>query len=128
MVHALNGNSAATLGGWGLSVSQFSRNKDLAIKYVAFLARADIQKLLILKTGFVPVRHSLYRDQELLQKFPFYGDLYKVELSGVPRPPVPQYAAVSDILQRYVSGAISDRISIDEALAYSDKETRGRLQ
>lgn len=128
MVHGGNAQSAATLGGWGLAISRYSVHKELAKKFLRFMASAPIQEKFILDNSFVPVRHSLYKNEQILTKFPFYRDLYQVELSGVPRPPVPQYAAISDILQRYVSSALAHQLTPSDALNRAAKETRGRVE
>ncbi|MEW6732175.1 MAG: ABC transporter substrate-binding protein [Acidobacteriota bacterium] len=123
MVHAYGAHSAATQGGWGLAISRFSRYPEEARRFLRYTAQAEVQKRLILAKGFVPSRHSLFHDEEILETFPLYRDLYTIEQAGVPRPPVPQYAVVSDILQRYVSAAISDRLTVNEALKQATRET-----
>jgi multiple sugar transport system substrate-binding protein len=124
MVHAQGEASAATLGGWGLAISRFAPHKEAAKRFILYMSQADVQKRLLLQGGFVPARHSLFRDEEILTTFPFYKDLYLVAQYGIPRPPVPQYAAVSDILQRYVSAAIAGQYSAKEALKRAAEETR----
>lgn len=128
MVHGESGQSAATQGGWGFAISRFSRNKAAAARFLRYTASFAAQKKLILAKSYVPARHSLFKDEDILTAFPFYRDLYSIELAAVPRPPVPQYAAVSDILQRYASAAISDRLSIEDALTRAARETRALIK
>jgi multiple sugar transport system substrate-binding protein len=40
------------------------------------------------------------------------------------RPPIPEYAQASDILQRWVSAALTGRVDCREALAEAARETR----
>src|SRR5262249_31246952 len=108
--------------------SRFSPNKDAAKRFLKFAAGFETQKNFILNSGFVPARRSVFQDEEVVKSFPFFQQLYAVEQRGVPRPPVPQYAAVSDILQRYASAAISDRLSPKEALERAARETRNLLR
>jgi multiple sugar transport system substrate-binding protein len=47
-----------------------------------------------------------------------------VAQSAVLRPPIAQYAQASDILQRYLSAAIANRLSPERAMKAAAKETR----
>ena len=41
-----------------------------------------------------------------------------------PRPAIPEYAQASDILQRWLSAALTNRVASDEAVREIAKETR----
>jgi multiple sugar transport system substrate-binding protein len=60
-------------------------------------------------------------------KYPHYPKLLEVSKNAVLRPPIAQYAQVSDILQRYLSSAITDRLSPDRAMQAAANETRQLL-
>jgi multiple sugar transport system substrate-binding protein len=103
--------SYSTLGGWQVGISAYSRNRDAAWTFVEFLTSAPIQKLLAVEAGLAPTRRDLYRDPEVLAANPQFAALEEVFLSAYPRPRTPLYPAVSNILQRYFSAAISDPAS-----------------
>ncbi len=44
--------------------------------------------------------------------------------TAVVRPRIPQYAQASDILQRYVSAALTERMTAADAMNAAAKETR----
>ncbi|HEY9663601.1 MAG TPA: extracellular solute-binding protein [Allocoleopsis sp.] len=69
-----------------------------------------------------------YRKDLLDYKYPHYPDLLQVVEQGVLRPPVAQYAQASDILQRYLSAALTDRMSPTAAMQAAAKETRSLLK
>lgn len=106
--HFPGGRSYATLGGWQFGISAFSDNKDAAWKFVEFVTGKRIQKLIALKIGKAPTRTALFDDEEILKANPQFADMRDVFLQAYPRPRTPLYPAVSNILQRYFSKAISD--------------------
>ncbi len=67
--------SAATLGGWQLSVSKFSKNQKEAAALVAFMTSADIQKERAVKGSYQPTIPTLYTDKDVLAAVPFFKDL-----------------------------------------------------
>jgi multiple sugar transport system substrate-binding protein len=101
------GKSVATLGGWQLAISRFSRQPELAWKFVALMSSAEIQKQIALHMGRAPSRKELYRDPEVLKKNPQFQSQFETFLQAVPRPPTPVYATLSNIMQRYFSSAIA---------------------
>jgi multiple sugar transport system substrate-binding protein len=109
--HFPGGKSYAALGGWQLGISSYSEHKEAAWKFVQFLTSERIQKLLAVKSGKAPTRKALYDDPEVLKANPHFRDMKDVFLSAYPRPVTPLYPALSNVLQRYFSTAISDRQS-----------------
>ena len=103
----LPGTGAATLGGWQLGVSRFSRQPDLAWRFAAFMSGAEIQKRIALATGRAPTRRSLYADPEIQKRIPQLKTLLEVFNRAVPRPPTPVYAPLSNIMQRYFSSVLA---------------------
>jgi multiple sugar transport system substrate-binding protein len=106
--HFQGGESYATLGGWQLGISNYSKNKDAAWKFIQFLTSKRIQKLYAIKAGKAPTRKALYQDQEVIGANPHFADMEEVFLTAYPRPRSPLYPAISNILQRYFSRVISD--------------------
>ncbi len=106
--HFRRGRSYSTLGGWQLGISSYSENKEAAWRFVEFLTSERIQKLYAIKSGKAPTRKILYDDPEVLKTNPHFAEMKDVFLSAYPRPRSPLYPAISNILQRYFSKAISD--------------------
>jgi trehalose/maltose transport system substrate-binding protein len=119
------GQSAATLGGWQLAVSQYSQHPDVAADVVLFMTSPEIQKMRAIQASYSPTISGLYQDPEVLQAVPFFGDLYDVFVNAVARPSsqtAPNYSqatgfifnAVHDMLtgQRDVQ-AVLDGLEID---------------
>jgi multiple sugar transport system substrate-binding protein len=101
------GTGAATLGGWQLGISRFSKNPELAWRFAAFMTGADIQKRIALATGRAPTRRVLYEDAEIAAKIPRLKALLETFKQAVPRPTTPVYAPLSNIMQRYFSSVLA---------------------
>jgi multiple sugar transport system substrate-binding protein len=117
--HFPGGKSHATLGGWQLGISRYSKNKEAAWRFVQFLTSEKIQKHLALKSGLAPTRKVLYEDREIIRAYPQFSDMKDVFLTAFPRPRTPLYPAASNVLQHYFHKAISDPTSDIEKEARS---------
>lgn len=124
MVHAANHKSAGCLGGWGLGIAKSSSHPDAAWRFIEYYSSAEAQRNLVLKNGYLPTRKSIYTDSQVVQKYSYFPDMLEVVQSAALRPPVAQYAQASDILQRYLSAALTNRMSADQAMQAAAEETR----
>ena len=128
MVHAPNQNSGACLGGWGLGIAKSSRHPEEAWKAIQYFTSQDAQREFILQEGYVPSRIELFTDPEIVAKYPHFAQLLEVVEQAVLRPPIAQYAQASDILQRYLSAALTNRMSPERAMKAAANETRRLLK
>lgn len=121
--HFKGNKSYSTLGGWQVGISSYSKNKEAARTFAEFLTSARIQKILALKAGRAPTRKALYEDTEILESYPRFSDMKDVFLTAYPRPRTPLYPAVSNVLQRYFSKAISSpSINLEKEAQAASKE------
>jgi multiple sugar transport system substrate-binding protein len=124
MVHAPNENPAACLGGWGFGVSATTPHPEAAWKVVEYFTSREAVKQFVLDYAYVPSRRALFNDPDILERYPHYLQLLEVAETTVPRPPVGQYAQLSDILQRYLSAAITNQMTPEAAMNAAAGETR----
>jgi multiple sugar transport system substrate-binding protein len=127
MVGTPGNSGGACLGGWGLGIAKSSKHPQEAWEVIKYFTSEDVQRKLILQAGYVPSRTALFTDPEIVAKYPHYPKLLEVSQNAVLRPPIAQYAQVSDILQRYLSAALTDRISPAQAMQAAATETRQLL-
>jgi multiple sugar transport system substrate-binding protein len=113
------GKGVATLGGWQLGISRFSKKPDLAWRFVSFMTSEAIQKRITMATGRAPTRSALYEDPQVIGKFPQLKSLLETFKQAVPRPTTPVYVPLSNIMQRFFSSVL--------ALPDSDIERRAAL-
>ncbi|MEB3882981.1 ABC transporter substrate-binding protein [Lyngbya sp. CCY1209] len=128
MVHQPEHGSGACLGGWGFGISASSDNQDEAWTVIEYFSRPEVQIKYFLETGYVPAKTSLFNDPQLVAKFSYLPDLLNVVQNPVLRPPVAQYAQASDILQRYLSAALTGSQTPEQAMQAAANETRALLK
>ena len=75
----------------------------------------------------MPSRRELFKDPEIVAKYNYYPQLLEVVDSAVLRPAIAQYAQASDILQRYLSAALTNRMTPEKAMQSAANETRRLL-
>ncbi|CAN7396267.1 ABC transporter substrate-binding protein [Mesorhizobium sp. LjRoot246] len=76
----------ATLGGWNLAVSKYSKHPDAAIELVKFIASSAMQKYRTLKTSNLPTIQALYDDADIAREQPIVPHWKQIFLDAVPRP------------------------------------------
>lgn len=127
VVYAPGKESSACLGGWGWGISSTTPHPIEARKALDYFTGTKVQRTTTLSSGYLPSRKALYKDPEILAKYDFFPIALKALENPGLRPPIAQYAQASDILQRYLSAAISRRISPEEAMRSAARETRSLL-
>ncbi|MDJ0675758.1 MAG: ABC transporter substrate-binding protein [Calothrix sp. MO_167.B42] len=128
MVGTAGKSGGACLGGWGLGIAKSSKHPEEAWKAIQYFTSEAAQRKFILQTGFVPSRESLFTDPQIVAKYPHYPQLLQVVNQAVLRPPIAQYTQASDILQRYLSSALTNRMTPEKAMQAAAAETRRLLR
>jgi trehalose/maltose transport system substrate-binding protein len=80
------GKNAATLGGWQLMVSRYSKNPDVAADLVRYLTSSEIQKRDAIELTRLPTRPALYTDKDVLAANPWFERMLPVFAHAVARP------------------------------------------
>jgi trehalose/maltose transport system substrate-binding protein len=77
---------AATLGGWQLAVSKYSKNIDAAAALAMYMTSPEVQKKRAVGGSYNPTIPELYKDKDITTANPFMGDLLDVFTNAVARP------------------------------------------
>lgn len=129
MVHIPGAKSGACLGGWGMGIAKTSKHPQEALKAIQYFTSKEAQRRFTLETASISSRRDLFSDPEIIAKYPHYPKFQKLVESAVLRPPIAQYAQASDILQRYLNAALSNRsISVEKTMKSAANETRNLLK
>jgi trehalose/maltose transport system substrate-binding protein len=97
--HGPGGHPSATLGGWQLAVSRYSRHPALAADLVRYLTSASEQKRRAIAGAYNPTIVALYADSAVLAANPFFARLLPAFERAVARPSRvtgPRYSRVSN--------------------------------
>ncbi|MEZ5448720.1 MAG: ABC transporter substrate-binding protein [Thiolinea sp.] len=122
-----DGRSAATLGGWQLSVSKYSKNPEVAAQFVKFLTSYENQKKRAIEGGYNPTIEKLYADEDVLKANPFFGELLDTFTSAAARPSTvtgSKYPEVSSAFFNAVHRVLSGDQSGSESFAQLERELK----
>jgi multiple sugar transport system substrate-binding protein len=117
MVGTSDNPGASTLGGWGYAVSSFCPEPENAWSYIEFMTRPEQMERIQRRTGLIPAQKDLLPAE-------YATVIHNVRM----RPLIPEYAQASDILQRWLSAALTGRTSCEKALKKAATETRALLK
>lgn len=124
----LPGNpSAATLGGWHLGVSKYSKNAAIAADLVLYMTSAKVQKARAIGGSFNPTLPVLYQDKDITTANDFMSNLSDVFANSVARPTTAtglKYPQVSQSFYNAAHEVMSKRATGEEAV----KKLESRLK
>jgi trehalose/maltose transport system substrate-binding protein len=115
-----DGQHAATLGGWQLAVSRFSKNPAAAADLVKDLTSTEVERERAIQGSFLPSRLALYDDPQIEQQNPFIHQLKPVFASAVARPATAtkqKYNQVSSAFWTAVHNVLAGQQQANQALS-----------
>lgn len=120
---------ASALAGWNMSISALSQKKDAAWAFIVYMNSREKAKEYV-SYGGVPVRTSIYQDEELVAKDPSYpvqlealehaNALAKKGISWIP--PHEKMGQILDRVGYYVSAAMAGVMTVEEAAQKAQEE------
>jgi len=122
-----DGQSTATLGGWGLAVSRYSRHPELAADLARYMTGAREQKRRAIEGSYNPTMPALYEDPEVLAANPFFALLPGILSKAVARPSSAtgrHYNRVSSTIWTGVHKILSGEATADEELGQLENRLR----
>jgi multiple sugar transport system substrate-binding protein len=126
-LHAEDDSGGGCNGSWGLGIAKASKHPDEAWKAIAYLTSVQAQRQFILETGYIPSRKTLFSDRKIINQYRHFQQLSNALKQPVLRPPVPEYAQASEILQRYLNQALRKQRTPEQAMKVAAAETRKLL-
>ncbi len=100
----------------------------MLLRLVEFITSYETQKKLLLHLGWNPGRKDLYSDPEVLEVAPHLRYLRAVFQNARPRPILPYYTQISEIVQPRINGVLAGKYAPEEALAAAEQEIAALLE
>lgn len=110
-------------GPWTWAVGKSSDNKSAAKLFMAWYGSRKIQTK-ILKDGGVPILTSVFKDKALNSQIPHLRQQLVSLKQGRPRPRIPQWGAISTVLERVVSEVVAGQKQPRASLAHAQSELK----
>ncbi|MFD9053430.1 ABC transporter substrate-binding protein [Streptomyces zaomyceticus] len=124
----IDGQGVGVLGGSNLAVNANSRHPRTAADLLAYLTSERVQRRVLTEGALPPVWASLYRDPELIRRFPYLPVLENSVRSAMARPRSPVYDQVSLAIAAVAHAALLDRGTSVQALARLRRELEDILR
>lgn len=119
--------SAATLGGWNIAVSKYSRNREAAVELALFLGSKEVQKQYALQNSHLPTIVALYDDADIKARQPIIPRWKAVFLNAVPRPSAPTKRSYNEVSKEFWS-AVHDTLSGNGSAERNLRRLEARLK
>lgn len=116
----------AHLGSWTYVLPTAGAQQDAAWEFIQWALSTDVQTELA-KRGGLPALTSTFEDPELVASLPYWSQELDSLSEAKSRPRIPEWGAMSDILQQHISDAISAQASPADALGAAKTELEGIL-
>lgn len=108
--------TATTFGAWGLAIPEYSKNKELANKFVEYMTSYEGQKILFLSGGEMPSRKAVYDDPAVVAAQPMASVMLEALMGAYNRPMVVENQEVLAIVGRAWQEALSATKTPQKAL------------
>ena len=125
------GKHAATLGGWQLMVSKYSKNQAVAADLVRYLTSTASQKKDAIDLTRLPTRPTLYSDPDVLAANPWFAQMLPVLTNAVARPSTvlkSNYNQFTTLFFGNVSQALTNQEPAGDALRKIEAGTQRLLR
>ncbi|MFI9595026.1 ABC transporter substrate-binding protein [Nonomuraea sp. NPDC052265] len=127
-IPGLDGPGSGTLGGANLAISAFSKHKETAKDFLAFLTSPEQMKAWATVNSTPVSRTALYDDPELVKQYPYLPSLKDGIVAAKPRPVAVKYGDVTAAIQNAVYPALSGEVAVDQALSGLQRQLSGLLK
>lgn len=119
--------SHTCLGGLDLVINGNidDKQKEAAADFISYMANPETQKEMTLISSQPPVVESVYTDADILEAIPFYEQFVDIIATGKSRPMSPQYAKLSDAIQRNIHQALTGEAEVAAAIETLQTELEG---
>jgi multiple sugar transport system substrate-binding protein len=125
MPAAPGGHPTAALGGGQLAINAFSDRPREAYALIAYLTAPDQMLERAAVVGQYPTRPALYDDPRLASALPLpVGEARRAIESATPRPVIPIYSQLSELLQIQLHRALVRQATPEEALRTAASQMR----
>lgn len=111
----------AEIGNWLIAIPRDAQNAEAAMDFLLWATSAAQMKLSA-QRGNPPTRTSLFRDGELVAKYPSYPAQLRSLEGSRPRPRTPQWNEIENAFGIFLSKANSGELSPEEAMSQANAE------
>ena len=117
----------AEIGNWLLAIPKDSKNVEAAMDFLIWATSAEQMKLSA-QRGNPPTRTSVFKDPDLISRYPAYPAQLRSLESSRPRPRTPQWNEIENAFGIFLSKANSGELTAEDAMNQANAEIEKILQ
>ncbi|MEM4311574.1 MAG: sugar ABC transporter substrate-binding protein [Nitrososphaerales archaeon] len=106
---------------WILGITSGSKNKDEAYKFLRFVTKHEMDKITAYE-GNIATRLSVWREPEILKRWPFYSMIEKIHKNVGNLPPIPEYPEINKVLNEAIEEVVIEGKDVKETLDKAREE------
>jgi ABC-type glycerol-3-phosphate transport system substrate-binding protein len=114
------------LGSWTYTIPVGTDAADAAWLFIQWAMSDEVQAELG-RRGGLPALTSVFENPELVANLPYWTQELVSLSEAKSRPRIPEWGAISDVLQEHISNAISGQTSAADAMAAAEADLQGIL-
>ncbi|MEA3431159.1 MAG: extracellular solute-binding protein [candidate division WOR-3 bacterium] len=119
--------TATTVGGTNMVIFRGTKDKELAFDFLKFLVSKENQTRWANELGQIPVNVNSFDDVDLI-KHPYLETFLHQMKTAVPRPVIPDYPAVENVVNQEIEAALSGKRSVEETLSVITEKVNKLLE
>jgi multiple sugar transport system substrate-binding protein len=110
-------NNSTLADSWGWSISKYSKNQDMAVKFIQY-TESPQSEVTLAQTGRLPARVALLSNPSVQKAISYakFVELYNREHLTRPRPITAQAQRISDAFEAVVNRYLNKQIGLDAAI------------
>ena len=106
------------IGNWLLGVTQNSQEQEVALKLAVYLTSEDVQRK-ALEFGGIPTRKSIFRDPDILNRYPYFQQLYSGTNNSRVRPRTTKWSKIEEVFGAELVKCIEGNQSVNDTIINS---------
>jgi ABC-type glycerol-3-phosphate transport system substrate-binding protein len=110
------------VNGWGLGINKYSKNKEIAVKFLEFIGSYDEQLRLAVDTSNSPVLSGIFNEPSYIKAVPVSKDMESAMKDGIARPMHAKWQEIEGTIAVSLQKAVIGEMSVAEALAKAEAD------
>jgi len=110
------------VNGWGLGINKYSKNKEIAAKFLEFIGSYDEQLRLAVETSNSPVLSGIFKEPSYIKAVPVSKDMESAMKDGIARPMHAKWQEIEGAIAVSLQKAVIGELTASEALAKAESD------
>ena len=108
------------IGNWMMGVTANSTKADLATELLIYLTSEEVQRQ-ALASGGVPTRTSIFTDDSVRSKYPYFDTIWQGTVNSRVRPRTVKWAEIEEAFGKELAECVAGRKSVEDTLSDAQK-------